>query len=201
MRCDFSRHATLSLTTSCQYPSPACRWVPVVRVGGKVCIFPGVPRLFERLVEGFVANYVTLPPSSEKPFRVLVHTECVHLPSVGQVSLAAGAGTDALASPPDCPRARSRRSSRPCKSASRRSSSCARSLLSRSTLSRRLADVRAPHTASRQLPQVPRRSRCVAHRQGGAEVARAGARRFVPGSSLRGGPRLVHARGRCPVLY
>ncbi|TNY18271.1 MoaB/Mog domain-containing protein [Rhodotorula diobovata] len=50
-------------------------WVPVVRVGGKVCIFPGVPRLFERLVEGFVANYVTLPPSSEKPFRVLVHTE------------------------------------------------------------------------------------------------------------------------------
>ncbi|GAA5881733.1 hypothetical protein JCM8547_008367 [Rhodosporidiobolus lusitaniae] len=50
-------------------------WVPVVRVGGKVCIFPGVPRLFERLVEGLVSHYVPLPPASEKPYRVLVHTE------------------------------------------------------------------------------------------------------------------------------
>ncbi|GAA5943466.1 hypothetical protein JCM10213_005492 [Rhodosporidiobolus nylandii] len=50
-------------------------WVPVVRVGGKVCIFPGVPRLFERLVEGLVAHYIPLPPSSEKPFRVLIHTK------------------------------------------------------------------------------------------------------------------------------
>jgi hypothetical protein len=56
-----------------------CRWVPVVRVGGKVCIFPGVPRLFERLVEGLVSHYVPLPPASEKPYRVLVHTECVTL--------------------------------------------------------------------------------------------------------------------------
>ncbi|GAA5915607.1 hypothetical protein JCM8208_001218 [Rhodotorula glutinis] len=50
-------------------------WVPVVRVAGKVCILPGVPRLFERLVEGLVSTYVPLPPSSEKPYRVLVHTE------------------------------------------------------------------------------------------------------------------------------
>ncbi|GAA6043731.1 hypothetical protein JCM8097_000498 [Rhodosporidiobolus ruineniae] len=50
-------------------------WVPVVRVGGKVCILPGVPRLFERLLEGLVAHYVPLPPSSEKPYRVLVHTK------------------------------------------------------------------------------------------------------------------------------
>lgn len=52
-------------------------WVPVVRVGGKVCILPGVPRLFERLVEGLAARYIPLPPSSEKPYRVLVHTKCV----------------------------------------------------------------------------------------------------------------------------
>merc|ERR1719487_380503 len=50
-------------------------WVPVVRVGGKVCILPGVPRLFERLVEGLAAHYIPLPPSSEKPYRVLVHTK------------------------------------------------------------------------------------------------------------------------------
>ncbi|BGP37500.1 hypothetical protein JCM10450v2_001405 [Rhodotorula kratochvilovae] len=50
-------------------------WVPVVRVAGKVCIFPGVPRLFERLVEGLAAHYIPLPPSSEKPYRVLVHTK------------------------------------------------------------------------------------------------------------------------------
>ncbi|GAA5836209.1 hypothetical protein JCM11251_007394 [Rhodosporidiobolus azoricus] len=50
-------------------------WVPVVRVAGKVCILPGVPRLFERLIEGLIAHYVPLPPSSEKPYRVLVHTK------------------------------------------------------------------------------------------------------------------------------
>ncbi|GAA5836901.1 hypothetical protein JCM11251_005818 [Rhodosporidiobolus azoricus] len=50
-------------------------WVPVIRVAGKVCILPGVPRLFERLIEGLVAHYVPLPPSSEKPYRVLVHTK------------------------------------------------------------------------------------------------------------------------------
>ncbi|GAA6010826.1 hypothetical protein JCM11491_004551 [Sporobolomyces phaffii] len=50
-------------------------WVPVVRVGGKVTIFPGIPKLFERLVTGYASHFVELPPSSEKPFRVLVHTE------------------------------------------------------------------------------------------------------------------------------
>ncbi|KAK4050553.1 hypothetical protein OIO90_005020 [Microbotryomycetes sp. JL221] len=49
-------------------------WVPVVRVAGKVCILPGVPSLFERLLTGLMSRYVTLPPSSEKPFRFLVHT-------------------------------------------------------------------------------------------------------------------------------
>ncbi|GAA5937076.1 flavin adenine dinucleotide pyrophosphatase [Sporobolomyces koalae] len=50
-------------------------WVPVVRVGGKVTIFPGIPSLFERLVTGYASHFIKLPRSSEKPFRVLVHTE------------------------------------------------------------------------------------------------------------------------------
>lgn len=50
-------------------------WVPVVRVGGKVTIFPGIPGLFERLVTGYASHFVELPPSSEKPYRVLVHTD------------------------------------------------------------------------------------------------------------------------------
>ncbi|ORY61190.1 MoaB/Mog domain-containing protein [Leucosporidium creatinivorum] len=50
-------------------------WVPVVRVNGNVCIFPGVPSLFERLVTAFLSRWVPLPPSTEKPTRVLIHTE------------------------------------------------------------------------------------------------------------------------------
>ncbi|KAI5481030.1 molybdopterin binding domain containing protein [Pseudohyphozyma bogoriensis] len=50
-------------------------WVPVVRVGGKVCIFPGVPSLFQQLLEGLVSRFVPLPPATEKPFRLLIHTE------------------------------------------------------------------------------------------------------------------------------
>jgi len=49
-------------------------WVPVVRLKGKLCVLPGVPRLFEQLITAYLSNYVTLPPSSSKPFRVLVHT-------------------------------------------------------------------------------------------------------------------------------
>lgn len=50
-------------------------WVPVVRMKGKLCILPGVPRLFEQLLTSYLANYIPLPPSSSKPFRVLVHTK------------------------------------------------------------------------------------------------------------------------------
>ncbi|KAH8921861.1 Molybdopterin binding protein, partial [Atractiella rhizophila] len=48
-------------------------WVPVVRVKGKVCMLPGVPRLFQQLLIG-LTNYLPLPPASEKPFRHLIHT-------------------------------------------------------------------------------------------------------------------------------
>lgn len=43
-------------------------WVPVVRMKGRLCILPGIPRLFEGLVTALVAGgYVPLPPASEKP--------------------------------------------------------------------------------------------------------------------------------------
>ncbi|KAL8284109.1 hypothetical protein RQP46_004858 [Phenoliferia psychrophenolica] len=50
-------------------------WVPVVRVAGKVCILPGVPTLFQQLLTGLCARFVKLPPTSSKPFRLLIHTE------------------------------------------------------------------------------------------------------------------------------
>ncbi|KAK4705825.1 hypothetical protein P7C70_g372, partial [Phenoliferia sp. Uapishka_3] len=72
-------------------------WVPVVRVAGKICILPGVPtvslqtstslgvltdqagllQLFQQLLTGLCARFVKLPPSSSKPFRLLIHTESV----------------------------------------------------------------------------------------------------------------------------
>lgn len=48
-------------------------WVPVVRMAGKVCILPGVPRLFTQLLEGLIP-YLPFPPASERPFRHLIHT-------------------------------------------------------------------------------------------------------------------------------
>jgi molybdopterin-biosynthesis enzyme MoeA-like protein len=38
-------------------------WVPVVRMKQKLCILPGVPRLFEQLLTSYMANYVPLPVS------------------------------------------------------------------------------------------------------------------------------------------
>ncbi len=49
-------------------------WVPIVRVAGKVCILPGVPRLFEALIDGF-QPFIPLDPNRPRPYRVLIHTE------------------------------------------------------------------------------------------------------------------------------
>lgn len=46
-------------------------WVPVCRVEGKLCIFPGIPSLFQRMLTG-LTPYLPLPDS--KPFRLLIHT-------------------------------------------------------------------------------------------------------------------------------
>ena len=36
-------------------------WVPVVRMKQRLCILPGVPKLFEQLLTCYLANYVELP--------------------------------------------------------------------------------------------------------------------------------------------
>ncbi|SPO31990.1 related to 3^-phosphoadenosine 5^-phosphosulfate sulfotransferase (PAPS reductase)/FAD synthetase and related enzymes [Ustilago trichophora] len=48
-------------------------WVPVVRMDGKLCILPGVPRLFEALIDG-LESYIPLDPNRQRPYRVLIHT-------------------------------------------------------------------------------------------------------------------------------
>ncbi|CAD6566488.1 MAG: hypothetical protein TREMPRED_002652 [Tremellales sp. Tagirdzhanova-0007] len=49
------------------------KWVPVVRLSGKLCIFPGIPGLFQQLLLG-LTPYLPLPPASAKPFRHLIYT-------------------------------------------------------------------------------------------------------------------------------
>ncbi|SAM86445.1 related to 3^-phosphoadenosine 5^-phosphosulfate sulfotransferase (PAPS reductase)/FAD synthetase and related enzymes [Ustilago bromivora] len=51
-------------------------WVPIVRMAGKLYILPGVPKLFETLLEN-MRDYIPLDPNHPKPYRVLIHT---HLP-------------------------------------------------------------------------------------------------------------------------
>ncbi|KAI0826134.1 MoaB/Mog domain-containing protein [Irpex lacteus] len=48
-------------------------WVPVVRLQGKLCIFPGIPGLFKRMLDG-LTPYLPLPPPEERPFRQQVFT-------------------------------------------------------------------------------------------------------------------------------
>jgi len=48
-------------------------WVPVVRMAGKLCILPGIPRLFEALLDGLVP-YIPIDKNAPRPFRVLVRT-------------------------------------------------------------------------------------------------------------------------------
>ncbi|KIM54517.1 hypothetical protein SCLCIDRAFT_136687 [Scleroderma citrinum Foug A] len=48
-------------------------WVPVVRVQGKLCIFPGIPSLFQKMLDG-LKPYLPLPPPDARPRRVQVFT-------------------------------------------------------------------------------------------------------------------------------
>ncbi|KAI0299384.1 MoaB/Mog domain-containing protein [Multifurca ochricompacta] len=48
-------------------------WVPVVRLEGKLCIFPGIPILFQKMLDALKA-FLPLPPPSERPFRHQVFT-------------------------------------------------------------------------------------------------------------------------------
>ncbi|CAK5263747.1 unnamed protein product [Mycena citricolor] len=49
-------------------------WVPVVRLEGKLCSFPGIPTLFQKLLNG-LTPLLPLPPASERPNRVQIFTE------------------------------------------------------------------------------------------------------------------------------
>lgn len=49
-------------------------WVPVVRLSGKLCVFPGIPALFQKMLNG-LTSYLPLPPPSERPLRIQVFTE------------------------------------------------------------------------------------------------------------------------------
>ncbi|WVQ79260.1 hypothetical protein IAT38_001356 [Cryptococcus sp. DSM 104549] len=51
----------------------ADKWVPVVRLQGKLCVFPGIPSLFQQLLLA-LTPYLPLPPASSKPFRHLIYT-------------------------------------------------------------------------------------------------------------------------------
>ncbi|KAF8967935.1 MoaB/Mog domain-containing protein [Flammula alnicola] len=49
-------------------------WVPVVRLEGKLCIFPGIPALFQKMLYG-LTSFIPLPPKYERPLRIQIFTE------------------------------------------------------------------------------------------------------------------------------
>ncbi|KAG5639762.1 hypothetical protein H0H81_000042 [Sphagnurus paluster] len=49
-------------------------WVPVVRLEGRLCVFPGIPSLFERMLTS-LTPFLPLPPKNERPLRIQVFTE------------------------------------------------------------------------------------------------------------------------------
>lgn len=61
----------------CFTPIPSSQtFQPVVRLEGKLCIFPGIPTLFQKMLTG-LTPLLPLPPISERPLRIQVFTEYV----------------------------------------------------------------------------------------------------------------------------
>ncbi|KAG8216151.1 MoaB/Mog domain-containing protein [Butyriboletus roseoflavus] len=48
-------------------------WVPVVRLGGKLCVFPGIPSLFQKMLDS-LKHLLPLPPPDARPCRLQVFT-------------------------------------------------------------------------------------------------------------------------------
>ncbi|KAH7912853.1 MoaB/Mog domain-containing protein [Hygrophoropsis aurantiaca] len=48
-------------------------WVPVIRLEGKLCIFPGIPSLFQKMLDN-LKPFLPLPPDHLRPFRLQVFT-------------------------------------------------------------------------------------------------------------------------------
>ncbi|EAU84070.1 hypothetical protein CC1G_06932 [Coprinopsis cinerea okayama7 len=49
-------------------------WVPVVRLEGKLCILPGIPGLFQKMLHA-LTGFLPLPPKQERPLRIQIFTE------------------------------------------------------------------------------------------------------------------------------
>ncbi|GLB39816.1 putative probable molybdopterin binding domain containing protein [Lyophyllum shimeji] len=49
-------------------------WVPVIRLQGRLCVFPGIPSLFQRMLTG-LTPFLPLPPKDQRPLRIQVFTE------------------------------------------------------------------------------------------------------------------------------
>ncbi|THU79809.1 Molybdopterin binding protein [Dendrothele bispora CBS 962.96] len=49
-------------------------WVPVIRLEGKLCVFPGIPALFQKMLSG-LKEFLPLPPECDRPKRIQVFTE------------------------------------------------------------------------------------------------------------------------------
>ncbi|KAF8176523.1 MoaB/Mog domain-containing protein [Pholiota molesta] len=49
-------------------------WVPVIRLAGKLCIFPGIPALFQKMLHN-LTPFLPLPPIHERPLRIQIFTE------------------------------------------------------------------------------------------------------------------------------
>ncbi|PPQ66301.1 hypothetical protein CVT24_007298 [Panaeolus cyanescens] len=49
-------------------------WVPVVRLAGKLCVFPGIPALFQKMLYS-LTDFIPLPPKHERPLRIQIFTD------------------------------------------------------------------------------------------------------------------------------
>ncbi|KAF7973765.1 hypothetical protein HWV62_14226 [Athelia sp. TMB] len=48
-------------------------WTPVVRLEGKLHIFPGIPALFQAMLDG-LTPFLSLPPVEDRPMRIQIFT-------------------------------------------------------------------------------------------------------------------------------
>lgn len=53
-----------------------CVIQPVVRLEGKLCIFPGIPALFQKMLHQ-LTSFLPLPPKGERPLRIQIFTKYV----------------------------------------------------------------------------------------------------------------------------
>ncbi len=62
------------------------RTKPVVRLEGKLCIFPGIPKLFQVMLTQ-LTQFLPLPPPSDRPLRIQIFTEYAARPCLFLIQL------------------------------------------------------------------------------------------------------------------